>query len=346
MGCRSTARSDGVYPDAVGSVADGEVMREREPNELELLEELRDAVGAAVDRHLAAAEEWFPHEFVPYDLGRDYREEPWSPGDSQISDIAQTALEVNLLTEDNLPYYHLSIWDAFREHDAWQEWIRRWTAEEGRHSIALRDFLCVTRGVDPQQLERGRMDMVLRGWYPRFAKLGPLDGVAYTSVQELATRISHRNTGVLTDDEDAVRLTARIATDENLHYVFYRDLAAAAFELAPSQMMLAAMRQVTDFQMPGVDMPGFAEKARAMARAGVYNLRIHHDQVLEPVLRTHWRITEVTGLSDEAELARDAIMAHLERLDRVARKLDEPGSPVVPQLDEAGSGIAPQVGGA
>jgi acyl-[acyl-carrier-protein] desaturase len=306
----------------------------REPTDLELLDELRDTVAEAVDRHIAASTEWFPHEFVPYDEGRDFRSHPWSPQDSRLPDLAQTALEVNLLTEDNLPYYHLSIWDAFREHEAWQEWIRRWTAEEGRHAIVLRDYLTVTRGIDPERLERGRMDMVLRGWYPRFAALGPLDGVAYTSVQELATRVSHRNTGVLTDDDSVVRLTARIATDENLHYVFYRDLAAAAFELAPSQMMLAVRRQVTDFQMPGVDMPGFAGKARAMARAGVYNLRIHHDQVLTPVLHSHWRITEARGLTDEAERAREEILAYLGRLDRVARRLDEPESPVVPEVIE------------
>jgi acyl-[acyl-carrier-protein] desaturase len=303
----------------------------REPTHLDLLDELGPVVARAVDRHLAASTEWFPHEFVPYDEGRDFRTRPWAPGDSRLPDLAQSALEVNLLTEDNLPYYHLSIWDAFRKHEAWQEWVRRWTAEEGRHAIVLRDYLTVTRGVDPVRLERGRMDMVQAGWYPRFAELGPLDGVAYTSVQELATRISHRNTGLLTEDESAVRLTSRIATDENLHYVFYRDVAAAAFGSAPSQMMLAVHRQVTDFQMPGVGMAGFADKARAMARAGIYNLRIHRDQVLLPVLHTHWRITEVQGLSDEAERARDEILAHLDRLDRVARKLNEPGAPVLPE---------------
>jgi len=293
----------------------------------QILDELEPTVAEGLERHITSSGEWFPHEFVPYEEGRNYVQEPWKPSDSRLPDIAQTALEVNLLTEDNLPYYHLSIWDAFGRHGSWAEWVRRWTAEEGRHSIVLRDYLVVTRGVDPEQLERGRMDMVQRGWYPSFAELGPLDGVAFTSVQELATRVSHRNTGLITDDESAIRLTARVATDENLHYVFYRDMAAAALQVDPSAMMLAIARQVVNFQMPGAGMLDFADKARAMARAGIYNLRIHRDQVLVPILHSHWRIAEIDGLTDEAERARDEILAHLDRLDRVATKLGEPSGP-------------------
>jgi acyl-[acyl-carrier-protein] desaturase len=299
----------------------------RRPTSAELLDELEPVVTRGLERHLAAADEWLPHEFVPYEEGRNYLEEPWRASDSKLPDIARSALEVNLLTEDNLPYYHLSIWDAFGRHEAWAEWVRRWTAEEGRHSIVLRDYLIVTRGVDPERLEQGRMDMVQRGWYPDFAHLGPLDGVAYTSIQELATRIAHRNTGLVTDDESAVRLTARVATDENLHHVFYRDLTSAALQVDPSASMLAIRRQVVGFQMPGADMPGFSKHAKQMARAGIYNLRIHHDQVLVPLLHQHWRITEVDGLSDEAKRARDDIVGHLRRLERIADKLGEPNTP-------------------
>lgn len=287
-----------------------------------------------MSRHLSVASEWFPHEFVPYEEGRNYVKEPWQPSDSELPDVAQTSLEVNLLTEDNLPYYHLSIWRAFRGDDAWEAWVRRWTAEEGRHSIALRDFLTVTRGVDPTSLERGRMDMVERGWYPEFADAGPLDGVMFTAIQELATRIAHRNTGELTGDELVQRLCLRIATDENLHYVFYRDMAAAALQVDPSAAVQALRRQVVGFQMPGADMPGFAEKAKSMARAGVYNLRIHREQVMRPLLEQHWRLAEIDGLTDDAERARDEIFRHAERIERIAGKLGERLGPVTADLSD------------
>ena len=101
----------------------------------------------------------------------------------------------------------------------------------------MRDFLLVTRAVDPVELERGRMRQMELG----YSSAGPdgvdktqLEVIAYVSFQELATRISHRNTGSFTEDPLAERLLARVAADENLHMIFYRDLVAAALESAPS----------------------------------------------------------------------------------------------------------------
>lgn len=291
----------------------------------DLLRELEPVVRRGLERHLAVASEWFPHEFVPYEVGRNYLDEPWRPEDSCLSAISCTALEVNLLTEDNLPYYHLALWETFGRDGAWGEWVRRWTAEEGRHAIVLRDFLTVTRGLDPTALERGRMDQVSRGYYPadHTPSFGPLDGIVYTTLQELATRIAHRNTGAYTGDELIEKLTARIATDENLHYVFYRELGKAVLEIVPSEMMLAVHRQVTGFSMPGLEIPAFRQKAIQIAKAGIYDLRIHHDQVVLPVLFKHWRIDEVDGLTDEAKVARDGVMAYLQMLDATAARYEE-----------------------
>jgi acyl-[acyl-carrier-protein] desaturase len=233
---------------------------------------------------------------------------------------------VNLLTEDNLPYYHLALWETFGRDGAWAEWTRRWTAEEGRHAIVLRDFLTVTRGTDPVALERDRMDQVCRGYYPGGegnAFGHPLDGIVYATLQELATRISHRNTGTYTRDPRIVSLTARIATDENLHYVFYRELAKAALQVDPSEAVLAISRQVLGFTMPGLEMADFRAKALQMAKAGIYDLRIHHDQVITPVLFTHWKIDQLEGLTDEAKRARDGIVEYLAMLDVTAARYEE-----------------------
>ena len=131
-----------------------------------MLTELEPALRLGLERHLAQATEWFPHEYVPYEVGRNYVEEPWEPTDSHLSEVSRLSLEVNLLTEDNLPYYHLALWETFGSDGIWGEWVRRWTAEEGRHAIVLRDYLTVTRGLDPVALERGRMETVCRGYYP------------------------------------------------------------------------------------------------------------------------------------------------------------------------------------
>ena len=59
------------------------------------------------------AKEWFPHDYIPYSMGRDFDKEPWTPDQPRITGVAQIAFEVNLLTEDNLPSYHREIHRMF-----------------------------------------------------------------------------------------------------------------------------------------------------------------------------------------------------------------------------------------
>ncbi|MFC8620076.1 acyl-ACP desaturase [Micromonospora purpureochromogenes] len=290
-----------------------------------LLLELEAVVEKNLDRHLSIAKEWFPHEYVPWSEGRTFDGplggEPWSESDSTIPDVARTALVVNLLTEDNLPSYHHEIASLFGRDGAWGTWVHRWTAEEGRHGTAIRDYLTVTRAVDPVALERARMIHMSAG-YENVHGDEVLHSLAYVSFQELATRISHRNTGRVTGDPACEALLARVAADENLHMVFYRNLLGAAFELAPSQAMRAVADVVADFQMPGVGIEGFARKSVAIALAGIYDLRQHRDDVVQPVLR-QWDVFNVTGLDADGEAARDQIAGHLDDLERAASRFEE-----------------------
>ncbi|WP_435123263.1 acyl-ACP desaturase [Micromonospora tulbaghiae] len=290
-----------------------------------LLTELEPVVEKNLDRHLSLAKEWFPHEYVPWSEGRTFDGplggEAWSPEDSTLPEVARTALIVNLLTEDNLPSYHHEIATLFGRDGAWGTWVHRWTAEEGRHGTAIRDYLTVTRAVDPVALERARMVHMSAG-YQNAHDQEMLHSLAYVSFQELATRISHRNTGRATGDPTCEALLARVAADENLHMVFYRNLLGAAFELAPSQAMRAVADVLADFQMPGVGIDGFARKSVAIALAGIYDLRQHRDEVVMPVLR-QWNLFEVTGLNADGETARDQIAAHLDTLETQASRFEE-----------------------
>src|SRR5215207_652016 len=248
-----------------------------------LLAELEPTAARLLDRHLASAKEWFPHELVPWSQGRDFEPDyEWSPDEVTLSDEVRSALFVNLLTEDNLPYYFRTIERMFGADSAWGTWARRWTAEEGRHSIVIRDYLTVTRAIDPRQLERARMAQVECGEVPEPET--PLDGFAYVALQELATRISHYNTGKLLEDKAGYEVMKKVASDENRHYLFYRDLVTAALEIEPSEAVLAIERQVRTFEMPGTGILDFEVHAKAIARAGIYDFAVHHDQILVPVV--------------------------------------------------------------
>ena len=286
----------------------------------QLLTALEPTVEENLNRHFAATEDWMPHEYVPWSLGRDFAQlggEPWSVEQSTLSPIARTALEVNLLTEDNLPSYHREIDRAFGRDSAWGTWVNRWTAEEGRHAYCIRDYLLVTRGVDPGELERARISTMETGYDAGDKPL--LNVCAYVSFQELATRVSHRNTGRFTQEPIAERLLTRVAKDENLHMIFYRNIVQAALALAPSQTMRAITEEVIGFQMPGAIIPGFGRKAVQMAVAGIYDLRIHHDDIVAPLLR-QWGVWELDGLDAEGEQARERLAAAVAALDDEASR--------------------------
>jgi acyl-[acyl-carrier-protein] desaturase len=292
-----------------------------------LIEELEPVAAKLLERHMGVAKEWFPHELVPYSRGKDF--EPgrqWVPEDAdfgtagtEIDEAVRSALYLNLLTEDNLPYYFRDIDRLFGSDTAFGEWARNWTAEEGRHSIVMRDYFTVTRALDPIALERGRMIQVRGGQVP--TPNDAFEALAYVSMQELATRISHRNTGKLMKDEMGTAIMSRVGNDENLHYLFYRDLTSAALELDPSSTVLGIERAVRTFSMPGLGIPNFDAMSREVAKAGIYDLLIHHDQILEPVIMRHWKLMELTGLSDEAEAARESIIKRMARTAKVGKRL-------------------------
>jgi hypothetical protein len=151
--------------------------------------------------------------------------------------VAQAAFEVNLLTEDNLPSYHHQLLASFGRDGAWRTWSHRWTAEEGRHAVVLRDYLLVTRNIDPVALERGRMATVQQGWMPDKTALGLM---AYADLQRLSTK-------ELRAERDRLRRQLNEAPRDR-----GRELARAAAHRQQAEQVLAAHQQAADRLPPGM----------------------------------------------------------------------------------------------
>lgn len=296
----------------------------------EIRTELEPVAAVNVNRHEAAVTEWNPHDYVPWDRGRNFARTggvDWSREQSQLSDVAKAAMITNLLTEDNLPSYHRWAVEQLSRDGAWEAWVGRWTAEENRHGIVIRDYLVVTRGVDPVALEQARIQQVTNGFGPtaeETAKHRPdfLLSVAYATFQELATRVSHRNTGKVCDDPVADRMLQRVAADENLHMVFYRNMCGAALDLVPDQALEAVADVVENFRMPGQGMPNFRRNGVLMAKHGIYDPRQHLDDVVRPTLRK-WRIFERDDFTSGGEQRREQLAVYLESLERQVVKFEE-----------------------
>ena len=298
--------------------------------DLQLLTELEPVVAENINRHMKMTKEWNPHDYIPWSDGKNYYAlggQDWDPEQSKLSEVAQTAMVQNLLTEDNLPSYHREIAMNFTMDGPWGWWVNRWTAEENRHGIALRDYLVVTRAIDPVELEVTRMEQVTRGFSPGQNHQGDLfaeslfDAVMYVSFQELATRVSHRNTGKACNDPVADALLGKISNDENLHMIFYRDTSAAGLDICPNQAMKSLHRVLRNFRMPGFTVPEFRRKAVIIAVGGVYDPRIHLDDVVMPVLKK-WRIFEREDFTGEAAALRDDLGLLIEELEETCEKFE------------------------
>ena len=257
-------------------------------SQTDLLRELEPVVEENLNRHLSMAKEWFPHEYIPWSDGRNFDGlmggEPWSPERRRtISDVARSALIVNLLTEDNLPSYHHEIAIIFGRDGAWGEWVHRWTAEEGRHGIAMRDYLLVTRVVDPVAARAGPDEPHVPG-----LRVGALSGellrsLAYVSLPgarhpRLAPqhRQVHRRPDVPTSCSPASPRTRTCTWSSTA------TCSTRRWRSRPTRRCMAVTDVVKGFQMPGTGIPGFQRKAVEMAIAGIYDLRLHQRRRRQP----------------------------------------------------------------
>jgi acyl-[acyl-carrier-protein] desaturase len=69
-------------------------------------------------------------------------------------------------------------------------------------------------------------------------------------------------------------------------------------------------------------MAGFRRSSMIIAKAGIYDLRLHHDDVIMPILR-HWNVFERTDLGAVGEKARAELASFLDGLDAQATRFVE-----------------------
>ncbi|MFI5501629.1 acyl-ACP desaturase [Nocardia asteroides] len=275
----------------------------------ELLDSLADVVETNLARHTEVAEGWQPHEFVPWADGRNFAflgGTDWTPEQSELSETAKLALTVSVLVADNLPSYHRELGKHLRT-GPWWRWVGRWTAEENRHEILIRNYLMVTRAVDPVALERARMAYMTDGF--NRPPLHLIEVLTTCALEEQAAAIRHRNTAALGENPIVTAIAEKLAADDALQADFFAALVAAALDLVPDQAVRAIADQVATFRVPQVELPGGGSSDEALAEAGIYDRAKEGELVFGPLLR-RWNIFTRADFSEEGEKAR-AELAHL-----------------------------------
>jgi acyl-[acyl-carrier-protein] desaturase len=264
----------------------------------------------------AANIDWSYHEFLPWDKGQDFKRVPWDKSQVSLPAPLITAVETALLTEVNLPWFTTYLSATFKGSlEVIKEFIHTWTAEEDQHSNLLETYLLLTRNVDPDRLHQLRRMVVEGGYEPDFHT--PIEAMAYTTLQELATMVFYNNVAKVAGqhDKDLATLLRRLAKDETLHYAFYRDVVKYHLELEPNYCKLLA-NVIINFQMPGCVMPDFNERMSVIAKEANYGPLQYFDQVLDVVI-DYWDLNNLRPSDPEAEKSRVAITEYHARLKRI-----------------------------
>lgn len=273
----------------------------------DLLLRLEPAVDEKLRRHIEQAEDWHPHDFAPWSDGRNFAflgGEDWSPEQSHLSDVEILSATVGVLVADNLPSYHRELARALTGLGAWWKWTGRWTSEENRQAIVLRDYMVLTRAVDPVALERVRMEEMTKGYDA--PSLHVLDILAEFTLIETAAALRATNTVALGGDEVLAAIMNKIAADDTRQAEFFASVVDEAFAVVPDQMARAIADRVQNFAIPVVDLPSKANSTEALADAGIYDETQQRDKVLKPVL-ARWNFFGRNDFGDEGNAAREEL---------------------------------------
>ena len=263
------------------------------PNALIL--ELEPVVDENLNRHLESEDIWFAHDYVPFEQGENFAflgGQDWDPSQVTLPKHITDALEILLIQKDNLAAYHREFVFSFILEEKWGRWLGRWTAEEHLHAIALRNYLVVTREIDPVANEDVRVEHVMKGY--RADTYSQVERLVFMAFYERAYAVYCRNLEAQITEPVLKGLVGRIARDEERHEEFFANLVSHLLTFSREETIAAIAARAAELDVVGGDIDAYADKVQKMADAGIFG----PDQLRQVISD---RIT-AWGLADEPEL--------------------------------------------
>jgi acyl-[acyl-carrier-protein] desaturase len=263
------------------------------PNALIL--ELEPVVQQELRRHIDTEDLWYAHDFVPFEQGENFASlggRDWDPSDVTLPKHVTDALEILLIIKDNLAGYHREFVFSFILDDKWGRWIGRWTAEEHLHAIALRNYLVVTREIDPAANEDVRVQHVMKGY--RADTYSQMERLVFMAFLERSHAVFCRNLQAQTTEPVLKDLVGRIALDEERHEEFFANIVAHCLTYNRDETIEAIARRAAELELVGGDIDAYADKVAHMAEAGIFGPEQRRQVIADRI--TAW------GLADEPAL--------------------------------------------
>lgn len=234
--------------------------------------ELEPVVAENLQRHLDTAQEWFAHDYVPFDQGENFAflgGRDWEPDQQSLPQEIVDALEILQITKDNLAGYHREIVEHFILEWKWGRFIGRWTAEEHLHAIAVRNYLVVTRNGDPTANEDVRVDHVMNKGY-RASEFTQIETLVFMAFFERRSAVFCRRLAERIDDPALRGLLEKIVVDEERHEVFFANLVRWCLEHDEAQTIAAIARRAAELELLGADIDAYRDKVSNVAESGIF----------------------------------------------------------------------------
>ncbi|MDB9848051.1 acyl-ACP desaturase [Polaribacter sp.] len=303
----------------------------------EVMKTLEKNIDTFVDKFLIPAEKiWQPTDFLPNSQKDTFIDEIKEIQElsKDLSDDFWVVLVGDTITEEALPTYESWLLDidgvSQQPDNGWAKWIRSWTAEENRHGDTLNKYLYLSGRVNMREVEITTQHLISDGFDIGTAS-DPYKNFVYTSFQELATYISHNNVAKIARKKGhkaLAKMSKIIAGDEMRHHVAYTEFVRQIFAIDPNEMMLAFQHMMKHkIVMPALQLrESFSEKGSLFTdfstvaqRAGVYTGFDYIDILRK--LNAAWEIEKITGLTAEAEKARDYLLKLPDRMYRITERI-------------------------
>lgn len=306
---------------------------------LEVMQFLEKNIDTFVDQYLIPVEKiWQPTDLLP-----DSQNETFFEDVKELREIAKelpydfwVTLVGDTITEEALPTYESWLMDVEGVNqtdnigNGWSKWIRSWTGEENRHGDVLNKYLYLSGRVNMREIEMTTQHLISDGFDIGTGR-DPYKNFVYTSFQELATYVSHNRVAQIAKkhgDNKLSKMCKLIAGDEMRHHHAYSEFVNRIFQVDPSEMMLAFQYMMKQkIVMPAQFLRESGEKistafelfSDSAQRIGVYTA---HDYVdIMQKLIDKWEISKISGLTDEAEKARDYLMKLPARMARISERI-------------------------
>ena len=307
---------------------------------IEVMQTLEKNIDSFVEKFLIPAEKiWQPTDFLPNSQKDTFISEVEEIRElsKELHDDFWVVLVGDTITEEALPTYESWLLDldgvSQQPDNGWAKWVRTWTAEENRHGDVLNKYLYLSGRVNMREVEITTQHLISDGFDIGTAS-DPYKNFVYTSFQELATYVSHNNVAKIAKakgHKSLAKMSKIIAGDEMRHHIAYSEFVKEIFKIDPSEMMLAfqhmmkhkivmpAMHLRESFGAKGSLFDDFSTVAQ---RIGVYT-GFDYVDILKK-LTVNWEIDKITGLTPEAEKARDYLMNLPDRMYRITERIKVP----------------------